>query len=278
MIIDVHTHVFPPDVHARRDDYIRKDRTFAEIYSNPDAKIACGEELLESMERAEVDVSVALGFAWRDADDCRRHNDYLLETAAKSEGRILAFCNVNASLSAEALEEVERCARGGARGLGELRPQSHDYTLEGEPAELLAAVARQHQLLLLFHVTEPVGRDYAGKDGLPMAEFFRFAQAHPDLRIIGAHLAGGLPLLASKKEIGPVVKALSYDTAAVPFAYGSAVYEQVIATAGDDGILFGSDFPLITQHRQMKAIREGGLTAAQQDAVLGENARRLLCL
>ena len=276
MIIDVHTHIFPPEVRARRDDYIRKDRTFAEIYSNPKAKIAGAEELLRSMESAEVDVSVALGFAWRDPDDCRRHNDYLLESAAKSGGRILAFCNVNASFSQEALGEVERCVRGGARGIGELRPQSQDYHLEGEPAELLATVARQHQLLLLFHVTEPVGRDYAGKEGLPMSEFLRFAQANPDLRIIGAHLAGGLPLLAFKKEIGPVVKALSFDTAAVPFSYEPDVYEQVAAMAGDKGLLFGSDFPLITQHRQMVAIRESGLTAAQQEAVMGENARRLV--
>ena len=95
VIIDFHTHIFPPHVRERRDDYVQRDDTFAEMYGSPTAKIATAEELLRSMDEAEVEVSVALGFAWRDHQDCVRHNDYLLEAARKSGGRIVPFCTVN---------------------------------------------------------------------------------------------------------------------------------------------------------------------------------------
>jgi len=31
MIIDFHTHIFPPDVRERREEYLKRDGTFAEM-------------------------------------------------------------------------------------------------------------------------------------------------------------------------------------------------------------------------------------------------------
>ncbi|HKZ51445.1 MAG TPA: amidohydrolase, partial [Dehalococcoidia bacterium] len=64
MIIDFHTHIFPPKIREEREDYLRRDHAFAALYSQPEARIATAEELLASMEAAEIDRSVALGFAW----------------------------------------------------------------------------------------------------------------------------------------------------------------------------------------------------------------------
>ncbi|HEY7268668.1 MAG TPA: amidohydrolase, partial [Dehalococcoidia bacterium] len=94
MIVDLHTHIFPPEVIARREDYGRRDATFAALYGDPKAKLTTAEDLLASMDLAGIDVSVALGFAWGDAEDCRRHNDYTLESAARSGQRIVPFCVV----------------------------------------------------------------------------------------------------------------------------------------------------------------------------------------
>jgi predicted TIM-barrel fold metal-dependent hydrolase len=119
VIIDVHTHIFPPDVRDKRDEHLQRDPTFAEMYTSPKAKIATAEDLLASMDEAGVDVSVALGFAWRDHELCVRHNDYLLEAAANSSGRIIPFATVNmAAGKSEVTNEVVRCVAAGARGLG----------------------------------------------------------------------------------------------------------------------------------------------------------------
>jgi hypothetical protein len=83
VIIDFHTHIFPPDVRDRRDDYVRHDPTFAEMYDNPKAQIATAEELLAGMDEAGVDLSIALGFAWQDHHNIVRHNDYLSSIAPR---------------------------------------------------------------------------------------------------------------------------------------------------------------------------------------------------
>src|SRR5438876_1094809 len=91
VIVDVHTHIFPPEVTANREDYIAADATFRELYSDPKAKLASADDLIASMDSAGVDVSVALGFAWWDEASVRLHNDYLIEVAASSGGRIVPF-------------------------------------------------------------------------------------------------------------------------------------------------------------------------------------------
>ena len=293
MIVDFHTHIFPPDVRQRREEYIRRDPTFAEMYANPRAKIATAEELLHSMEECGVDVSVALGFAWREHELCRRHNDYLLESAANSGGRIVPFCTVNMLADLAAVtKEVARCTAAGARGLGELRPESQGWDLNGEPGERLAALAARWSLVLLFHVTEPIGHDYPGKQGLRLDSFYKFAAAHPKLKIVGAHLGGGLPFLNRLEyQMATWSENVCVDTAAWNLIYRS--YRNILALLhawGPARTLFGSDFPLVTQasarrliERSKKEARHLPIWGARRfdyelRYVLGDNARVLLGL
>jgi predicted TIM-barrel fold metal-dependent hydrolase len=102
VIVDFHTHVFPPQVRDRREEYLRRDATFRELYSDPRSKLASAEEVLASMDEAGVDVSVIVGFAWREIDLCRQTNDYILEAATRSGGRLVAFCCVPAHAGDEA--------------------------------------------------------------------------------------------------------------------------------------------------------------------------------
>ncbi len=258
MIIDFHTHIFPPDVRERREEYLKRDGTFAEMYANPKAKIATAEELLASMDKHGVDVSVALGFAWREHELCIRHNDYLLESAAKSNQRIVP------------------CAKLGAKGLGELRPESQAWDLNGEPGARLAALAKEHQFVLLFHVTEVGGHEYAGKNGLQLGAFYRFAMEHPDLAIVGAHFAGGLPFAMPE---APQVSLTAFaDTAARRFLYPETVYQDAVSRWGAERILPGSDFPLVSQKAQIEEVRANVSGEREQRLVLGENAARLLRL
>ena len=278
VIIDFHTHIFPPQVREKREEYLRRDPTFAEMYGSPRAKVATAEELRRSMEEAGVSVSVALGFAWREHDDCVRHNDYLLEAAANSGGRIVPFCNVSPLAGEAAAKEVERCARGGALGLGELRPESQGWSLDGERGDALAELARRHGLILLFHVTEPVGHEYPGKGGLRLESFHRFVERVGGLSVVGAHLAGGLPLYASKlwgRKAAPGVYA---DTAALRYLYEVSVLPGVVRELGADRLLFGSDYPLVKQSAALDEVRASGLDDADLWSVLGESAGRLLGL
>jgi uncharacterized protein len=277
MIIDFHTHIFPPHVRDNRDDYLARDRTFAEMYADPRAKIATAEDLLQSMDESGVDASVALGFAWTSPDDCRRHNDYLLEAAARSNGRIIPFCTVNPAAEG-AEDEIIRCAEAGARGLGELRPDSQGWSPVGEAGHRLSVLALDYGLFLLFHVTEPVGHDYPGKHGGSLSGFYEFCLQHPEAGIVGAHLAGGLPLYMPHRRVREAFTNLYVDTAAQPLLYDAEVYGRLQPLIRDDLLLFGSDFPLVEQSRQISEIRDAIRDEAKQARVLGGTAAWLLGL
>jgi predicted TIM-barrel fold metal-dependent hydrolase len=280
MIIDSHTHIFSPRMRQRREEYLRRDPSFAEMYASPKANLATAEELLASMDEAEIDSSVVLGFAWSELESCVQHNDYLLEAAARSGGRLVPFCTIQPQAGNDAFREMERCARAGARGLGELRPDSQGYRLDdGAAAEVLAEAALHHGLVLLFHVSEPVGHAYPGKGELSVASFYRFVAGHGGLPVVGAHWAGGLPFYALMPEVRQALAGAHFDTAATPLLYEPAVYRQAADLVGAERILFGSDFPLISQLRQRQAIEEAFAVDDRERAlILGENARRLLRL
>ena len=279
MVVDFHTHILPPQMRERREDYLRRDSAFAQMYSSPKAEIATADELLASMERAEVHTSVVLGFAWSEQELCREHNEYLLEAAARSGGRLVPFCAVQPRAGDDALAEIERCVRGGARGLGELRPESQGYSLDQGAGDILAGAALRHDLVLLFHVSEPVGHTYPGKSGLGLDAFYRFVSCHQGLTAVGAHWAGGLPFYALMPEVREALANIYVDTAATPFLYGPAIYRQVAELVGSERILFGSDYPLISQRRQRQAIEDSlGDDEDGRRLILGENACRLLRL
>jgi predicted TIM-barrel fold metal-dependent hydrolase len=248
VIVDFHTHIFPPHVRDNREDYARRDPTFAEMYADPRAKIATAEDLLASMNETGVDVSVTLGFAWRDHDVIKRHNDYLLESAAASSGRIAPFTTTNMAHD-RALAEIERCADAGARGLGELRPDNQGWSLSGDAGRALAEAAHRRNLILLFHVTEPGDRDYPGRLGCSVGDFVGYARANPGVMVVGAHLGGD----CFRTHECPAN--LYVDTAAQPFLYRGEEATPALSSPPAERLLFGTDFPLIAQDRQLDELR-----------------------
>ena len=54
MIIDFHTHVFPPWLRDRREQYVERDATFGELYRSPRAKMATAEDLVRAMGREDL--------------------------------------------------------------------------------------------------------------------------------------------------------------------------------------------------------------------------------
>jgi len=266
MIIDFHTHIFPPDVRERREDYVARDPTFEEMYKSPKAKIATAEDLIRAMDDPPVDLSVALGFAWQHHDDIVRHNDYLLDAATHS-GRLIPFTAINmADERAEA--EIARCAAAGARGLGELRPENQGWALNGEAGDRLAAAAREHDLILLFHVTEEGGHEYPGKRGCALASFRQFARKHPDLKVVGAHLGGGIYQTDDPPEV-------YVDTGAQPFLFRGDEAAPALTAVPPSRLLFGSDYPLIPQARVLAEVR-AAVPESTLSAALHQNAESLL--
>jgi uncharacterized protein len=273
MIVDFHTHIFPLAICSNRDEYLKRDATFRELYASHDAHLATAEDLLRSMDEAGIDVSVVLSFAWRDADLCRMTNDYILEASAAGGGRLVPFC-VPAPGS---VDEAKRCLELGARGFGELRPESQGCDLDdaaaaGLPVEALA----ERHVPLLFHATEPVGPAYPGKEGQALASLYCFIERWPQAMVVAAHWGGGLPFYTLLRRAHKTLSNTYFDTAATRFLYRHEVFRHAVDIVGAERVLFGSDFPLLSQSRCLREAEEAPLNDDEKSRVLGENARRLL--
>jgi predicted TIM-barrel fold metal-dependent hydrolase len=279
MIVDFHAHIFPPEVCRRREEYLRRDPTFRELYSDPKASLATAGDLLASMDEAGIGKSVIVNFVWQDSALCRLANDYVLESAAASGGRLLPFCIVQPTVGDEARAEVERCARAGARGLGELRPDNQGFDLAASPeADLLIWAAKTYGLALLFHVSEPVGHSYPGKSGLALESLYRFIEKAPGVTVIAAHWGGGLPFYGLMPRVKKALATTYFDTAATRLLYSPGVYRHAIAILGVERILFGSDFPFLSQRRCLRETKRVDLDKEEKRLILGGNALRLLGL
>jgi len=277
MIIDFHTHVFPPEVSERREELLEREPTFRELYARRDAHLATADDLLRSMDEAGVDVSVALNFAWHDADLCRRTNDYILESAAAGGGRLIPFCIF--APGEGAVGEIERCLAAGARGFGELRPESQGWDLDNKALSgPLGRLASESGAVLLFHASEPVGPAYAGKEGQSLGSLYRFIERWPAAKVVAAHWGGGLPFYKLMRRAHETLANTYFDTAATRFLYRPEVFRRAVDIVGAERVLFGSDFPLLPQSRCRHEVDEAQMSAAEKARILGENARRLLAL
>ena len=277
MIIDFHTHVFPPRVKQKRSQYIDRDPCFALLYAKKEAKIATTEELIESMDRAGIDISVIVNLGWITHELCVETNDYILESIARYPKRLIGFCTVQPQSLNAAIAEIERCARGGARGIGEMRPDMQLLDLGDDPiiTPFMTAI-KQHRLIFLTHASEPVGHDYPGKGIITPDILYPFITTHPDVTIVCAHWGGGLPFYALMPEVQKALQNVYFDTAASPFLYQPQIYTLVSQLVGADKILFGSDYPLLPQTRLLREINSAALTEEEKRLITGENARKLL--
>jgi len=277
MIIDFHTHVLPPRIKEDRSPYVSADQAFARIYSGEKAGIATAEDLIDSMDRDGVDISVIVNYSWSTHELCVETNDYILESVARYPQRLYGFCAINSYIDDISLMEIERCARAGVKGVGELRPdtQSIDFT-DTEMIKPFADLLGKLNLIVLTHASEPVGHIYDGKGVATPGLLYMFIANLGALPVVCAHWGGGLPFYALMPEVRKALENVYFDTAISPFLYRPEIYRHVSEIIGADKILFGSDYPVLPASRLLKEIDEIGLPGEDKAEILAGNARRLL--
>ena len=277
MIVDFHTHVFPPEFRESREEHARRDRTFEALFSDPRARLATTEELVEALDRAQVDLAVIMGIGWTDRGMSAEANNYIIGSVSRFPGRLLGFCSVNPAWGEAAVAEIERCARAGVKGVGELHPDTQGFDLTNR--ELMAPMmdaARALGLVVLVHSSEPVGHLYPGKGKTTPDKLYAFARNFPENTIVCAHWGGGLPFYYLMPEVPAELENVYYDTAASPFLYVPEVFPTASGLIGADKILFGTDFPLIGHSRMLKQVQEAPIEEDDRERILGRNARTLL--
>jgi len=271
-IVDAHVHIFPPEIMRDRDAYLARDHWFRILYSDPRARMATTEDVLREMDACSIAASVVFGFPFADPGLCRLVNDYVIEAVRANPGLLAGLACV-APDTPEVVDEAERCLDAGLSGCGELVPR--DKGLEGGWHDLAVFLADRGAPLLL-HANEPLGHEYPGKGKFPLEMYATYAAAHPDLTLVLAHMGGGLFCYELMPEVRQTLARVHYDTAAVPYLYDARLYSAAVSCVGEDKIVFGSDFPLLSPARYFEGMNE--LAPKARDAVLTDNARRVFAL
>lgn len=266
----------PSDVNFSKDQFLRSDRTFHELLSDPKAKIVQVERLIESMDASGIDVSVCAGFGWTDPELAVLSNDYNLQIANEHPDRLIPLCSVNPLWGQQAVDEIGRCVELGAKGVGELHPNTQGI-LDADLASLAPVLdlTRNLDIPVLVHASEPVGHGYPGKGTVTPELLMALVNAYPNNKFVFSHFGGGLPFYGLMPEVGAALKNVYFDSAAFPFLYRSEVFEISAKAVGFEKILFASDYPVVSQKRAVAEFAEADLSNEYRPAIAGGNAQSL---
>lgn len=274
-MIDAHVHIFPPSMIERREALMRGDPWFGEAFGHPRAKMTTIEDLIASMDKARVDISVVVGWPWGSNDLCAEHNDYLAEAKSRFPNRIVWLGIVNPVAPGAALE-ISRCVDLGVNGFGEVNADGQGFRWT-EPDSYRDALLQVTEagLPLMCHTSEPVGHRYRGKGYAHPQEILTAIETVPILKWVLAHWGGGLPFYELMPEVRLATANVAYDSAATSFLYDSSIFRRIIDLVGVEKVVFGSDWPVLGQAKLIDRIRGLDLTGDELAAVLGGNAARI---
>jgi len=279
MIIDFHTHIFPPEIANQRESYFSTEPDFKLLYDSRKAKIATAEDIISAMDENGVHQSVVFGFPWKNFETTKTHNDYILGAVTKYPKRLKGFCCVDPEGDRSA-SEVIRCLDAGLSGVGEIAfyCNGFDQSAQDQLAPIMD-VCRERNVPVLLHTNEPIGHNYHGKSPMTMAQILAIIKQHTSNKIVLAHWGGGIFFFnLLKKQVKETLKNVYLDTAASPFLYDPLIYQIALQIIGPEKILFGSDYPLIDPRRYFMELNAVGIANADRDKICGGTAANLLTL
>jgi uncharacterized protein len=241
--------------------------------------------LLKDMDAAGIEKVVMQAWYWQNQETCELHNQWHLQWIKEDPDRLLAFASVQPLGGDAAFDSLRRAVDGGLCGIGEIHPGVQGFTKDNPIWLKILDWAQKNDLPVNLHATEPVGRSYPGKIETPLASYVWIASTFPKLKLILAHWGGGLPFYELNAQCKKILKNVYYDTAASPLLYDKRVFRAGVNLVGAEKILFGSDYPLKLYPQEQKEpdflrfvqdILDSGLTKAQCQKIMCENAKQLL--
>ena len=278
MLIDSHTHIFPQEYRKSHESILKIDKTYADLFQK-DSPPADAESLVGSMERNSISKSIILGMGWTDYGLALDINDYLIESSKNHPDKLIPFCSINPAWGEDALYELERCFNKGARGIGELHPdtQNFDITSVAE-MEGIMKFCEDKQLPVLIHCSEPIGHSYPGKGQTHPSKLIHFINNFQSNIIICAHFGGGLPFYSMMPEIRSSLTNVYFDSAAAPYLYEPGVYNNVEQLLGSKHLLFGSDYPVVSHKRSLEHLMRSEMDSDSFMDITHNNITSILSL
>jgi aminocarboxymuconate-semialdehyde decarboxylase len=310
MIVDWHTHVYPP---SEAEKPVWQGRCPMTI-----------ENILAAQELVGVDVSVIsnpLHFLSKASpkaalEAIEKSNRHVAEMQDRHRGKIIGLASAIPGAGDAQLDELERAVvRDGLKGVlinssfqgaypddVEARPFFALVESLGIPVMLHPpAVGFGEERMKQFRLASSVGRPFDSCLALARLILYGVLDQFPNLMLVASHLGGGICEVLGRLDYNYELQKQGFYTRDEdseemsidhpPSYYLQRVYfdsvsyylpalQCALATVGADHILFGTDAPPLTplKQRGLDLIDALDLAAADKENVLAGNARRLLGL
>jgi hypothetical protein len=276
-VVDVHAHPpVPAYLEASGGLYLRAAEAYFRARFEPVGLAA----MVKQYDRLGIGHAVLLGWDAERASGLPALPNALLAQAVREHpGFFTAFAGVD-PLRAKALDEVERAARAGLRGV-KLHPSAQDLDLGSVALQPFWRRCEDLGLVVMVHTgSTGWGAGAPGGAGvllrhsrpLPLDEA---AARFPSLQLIAAH--AGWPWHEELLAIAMHKPNVHLDVSGwLPRYLPRAVWDYANGPLRRR-VMFGSDYPFVDPGRILEGLREV-LKPEVQPLVLGENAARLLGL
>lgn len=263
-IIDVHTHIWPDKIAIRAADNI------VNYYSLPrqgDGSIAGIFEGARGFDNIRFVISSAT--LKPDTAHAQVGNDFLINTA-NSDNRFIPLCSFHPEMGFdEAVSELERCKKLGAKGI-KIHADFQRFYIDAPNALEIYKEAARLKLPILFHVGDK------NTDFSTPKRVCNILEQIPELTIIAAHMCGySVWDEAEKYLIGAPVYT---DTSEALLGMDGKGLYRLIEKHGVDKVMFGSDYPLWNTDFTFNQIESIGLSESEKDAVYSANAKKVFGL
>jgi predicted TIM-barrel fold metal-dependent hydrolase len=259
MIVDCHMHVWPDHI----ADAMQAQRP-AGMPLRYNGKLS---GLLETMDTVGIDKGLALGVGIK-ASAVAKTNEFI---GRVPRDRLIPMGTVHPDLPVE--ENLRHLKDNGIVGV-KLHPLFQSLSFDDpRVVDILAALAEEG-MPVVAHVGAGEN-EVANERGTP-AKLRRLAEEIPDLKLIACHYGGYHRLDEAEDHVvgSSVILETSWPPTMAELDRGRIV--TLIRKHGADRVVFGSDWPMTDPGAEIAAIRALGLTADEQEAILGRNLARIL--
>lgn len=268
MIIDFHTHIFPPAIAPRTLDALKAGALRVAGVDMTAYTDGTADGLRTSMKENGIDLSVVMPIATKPTQT-ETINRYAAEV---SHDGLLSFGSLHPE-NDDPEGILESLAAQGFKGI-KLHPEFQNFYIDAPASLRILRCAERLGLLVLLHTGADVG--------VPppvhcTPERLRGILDHVSgTNIIAAHM-GGFDLW-EEVERHLIGTPLCFDTAVVADFLDAKTAKRLILAHGTDKVLMASDSPWTSQGRSVEYLRDMHFSKEDEDKLLGGNARRLLCL
>ena len=255
-IFDAHVHIYPDKIAEKASRHVGD---FYGIGMNSDGTL---KSLMEDIKEGGISRCLVHSVATKH-DQVWKINDFIHETAEKSNGMFVGFCTLHPSMTVDEIDgEVERVKAMGLKGI-KLHPDCQKFRIDDPKAMLMYEII-DNRLPILFH-TGDKRYNYSNPDKMKTA-----ALHFPRQRMIAAHFGGYSEWQTAVDTLAGIENIWYDESSSLAFITPEKAKEYINAY-GEDRIFFGTDYPMWNAKDELALFDRIDLTDTQREKILWKN-------